>query len=185
MSKLLTVGEAVQVLARATGRDPGPLARQIRGWLQQKIVEPTARGEQGPAGRVPPALFDAAGVCRLRVLMALYGSAVVFSSNTDDAGGSIDRKLASYQRNDGEREYSFREAVTASDDARWAVRVYRIWDRLERRHGFYVEWLRNGESGRRDEADGCELFVIGSDIEAVTEVPFSDLVGPILAELSA
>jgi hypothetical protein len=76
IDKLITVAGVADRLASVTGKPASFHARQLRGLIRSKAIEPRTYAGEGPTAA---AVFDEAGVCRAMVLHTLASLNLDFS----------------------------------------------------------------------------------------------------------
>lgn len=192
-SKMMTVGDIAARLAEATKQDEGAIARQLRGWIQTGALKPTTTQARGTSGAIVAALFDEAGLCRARLLMALVASSTVRTeangAENDDRFiprilGQADSNRTELYTNGVHRNYNLICAIEGSRAGEnWVLEVVIVRDFLEKRTTPTAHWLCNGQRDELVTVDPMRLDVgvIGGEIEAAIQIPFSKLIRPLLA----
>lgn len=175
---LKTIGEAAAPLARATGADQAAIARQLRGWVQQGVLEPTKREARGTTGAIAATLLDDVGIARARLLLALaaMGAGLHLREivrSAEDTGSSISYEPVGTNRHTIDAVVADARAQSATD---WKLEVA-FYRKEGGGVGVLVQWLRNGKRTLAGPKPGEYVS------EGVIVLPVTELILPLLTEL--
>lgn len=187
----VTVGDLAGLLSVATRRDPDKIARQVRGWLQQGILQPAFKEARGPSGTIAAAMFDLRGVCAVRLMMALtdfnFGGADLKQA-AQIMDWSVDPRLALRPIN-GTFPPRGIDAVIASVEAEerhkwWFELVCRVDAATGERSPLMGRFVRDDQPAVGDDSPLSPHYPLTSDglaLQGVLRVPASDLIKPFVA----
>jgi hypothetical protein len=178
---MFTVGETARLISAENKVSEAMVARILRDWLQKGLLSPTLRRERGTKGKIKAAYFDELGVCRVRILFAIWSIGSAPSVLRD-----LNRHLRSSSL--APKKLSISEAVKAIEkdaDETWTLRVSIVRDYLDRDGEDSIArasatWLVNGNSFDRPSVLELGTDVIGAITEAEIIIPVSKILPPLI-----